>query len=1545
MNFRKFSSVTFFLMLLIGVLSTGIVSASLDTLCVSEICDDQIDNDFDDQIDCADSDCGPCITVRADKVVCDSESDLPNWGSVAGVPAIISTTAADYVVANPDNCEIENWTFQWGRNAGNPGNNYEGITSGWTSFASGTLLPIYNADEGTLWFREEIDSAYFLFSGADDDDVTAEFYCDGDSFKYDNYDYMKSSEISNDVTLYCVGFNALSSCEERVGPVTSNLDVSKYSEICQIKIEAIETDSCSKVEEAEYFLGGAECDVGGTGIPLMARDGDFNSLIEDVIGTYIWVNDGSLNVHVRGKDIAGNWGECQTVQINLDCLPPFYPTCEEGDNDLGIALDGECNAYELLVCGNDTTLTASVCDDESAIQMAEYFIDEDHPLNWHGINMSAVDGTYLDERCEDVEAVIDTSNLAEGTHYVQMHSKDSQENWGKFEFSPIVPFIRDTTAPRTLKVLNPVDRDEVVCSGNEASETGETLTNGCYYVKQGTTIKLDARDFNPDNDADDIGLGAGYNNLVGEYAGDVVIHYVVYWKNESSDAWVVNQSGESAVDGSVTITLSEDSYHLIEYWATDGCENNMEFHHFELDIVDTAAPATTSEILGPRYYDDATDKMYVDGVTEIKLTCVDPEPHPVNDVITYYRYYVDDVMQGWIIYQDPFSFPEESHHILEYYCVDALNNVEVTHIEDYYVDHSKPTTSINYGIPLVNDSSDNSPKWITSNTEIGLSATDNYGYDHDSGVDFTKYRVTKMQSDTPCESAHSGCSEYSGSGEWSESSENVSFKIDETSCHMIEFYSVDMVNKTEEINKDCVFVDNQAPKTVKTVIGKKVLMDETCNSETEIWDYWITQNTEITLNCNDVLPHPVGDVTLFWRWGLDGSSPEWNEADGSMSLFPKEDCLHKLEWYCVDALGNSEGSADEPIVERDNVDTEPPVVNKWIQVRKSDEELFGGKIYSGEEHPNEVYVRSGDEIKFCADVYDIKETLDDGVGVDWVKFRLVDLLEDDNLDPKLIWDEIEQAYCARKIAKVGSHCGSLDGTLEDCGLWRYEVRAKDLLGNKGPWTNGIEILIDNVAPIGEVLNPHSGNYYRDGISFQIYAPAVDFGGDYCSLWGQEQNCPASGVDYCELYAIDYAFEDMDQDEIKNCYSDLWTYFMQIGEEPTIVYLGTVPYENGVCKGYARIPKEGEEGYEELTDTVFLGINYVDKAGNQGLEVFGHHLQLALNPWFSPITMNIDNEGPMVSITDSNLPGPVTSGGDGDNIFIEAEVIEYASGFDGCWAEIYYENGDELDDYVGVADIIGTEVEYNLCRINGAVPDGLESGNYLVKVNVRDELFNIGSVVIPMIVDNTRPTMSVVSPLEGEVYGALLPVSLNVGDSQSPIVDETVMFKISEIPAFGNAYCIFGNCEDSGWIRLTKQENGLYADTIDLNDYEVSGQGGRYVFDAVACDNLYVEELDTDLGFSLGNSRTDTHCRMISKHGQVFEEPRLECNDGIDNEDVGDGLIDYLKDTGCYSVEDDNEEAVCGNDYEEDGEECDDGNTEDGDGCSSDCIVVVEQEAN
>ena len=77
------------------------------------------------------------------------------------------------------------------------------------------------------------------------------------------------------------------------------------------------------------------------------------------------------------------------------------------------------------------------------------------------------------------------------------------------------------------------------------------------------------------------------------------------------------------------------------------------------------------------------------------LTCEDFGPHPVGEDYIMYRYSVDGVPTvGWTTYTEPIYFPEESHHELEYYCVDLLGNQEETNVADFYVDHTKPVMDL-----------------------------------------------------------------------------------------------------------------------------------------------------------------------------------------------------------------------------------------------------------------------------------------------------------------------------------------------------------------------------------------------------------------------------------------------------------------------------------------------------------------------------------------------------------------------------------------------------------------------------------------------------------------------------------------------------------------------------------------------------------------------------------------------------------------------------------------------------------------------------------
>lgn len=364
---------------------------------------------------------------------------------------------------------------------------------------------------------------------------------------------------------------------------------------------------------------------------------------------------------------------------------------------------------------------------------------------------------------------------------------------------------------------------------------------------------------------------------------------------------------------------------------------------------ETAPDGSGSEIPGVQFFamntHDPEECVIIDGVTEIHVDAVDPEPHPVNMVGCewYYEVLDEDIVSNMTPAEPPFviTFPEESHHGLWITCWDALGNT-AEHYEEYYVDHTKPYTEMNIGEPYFEN---DSAEWINSYTPFTLEAYDDEG-PHDSGIDATYYRVTYLENDGYCDSMveEYDCEDAMGAGEWMMYN-GGNLTIDEESCHLVEYYSVDGVNKTEEVNKRCIFVDTTDPVTNKAVgIPKAPMSDwsktigargsedgefdayypeldpdgeDICSEEEgKCWD--VTLFTPIDLQCEDQIPHPSGatDVCFKVDWDANDVTEEYCDEgemndegyccmmDGANTFYFNESTWHKLEYYCLDNVEN-----------------------------------------------------------------------------------------------------------------------------------------------------------------------------------------------------------------------------------------------------------------------------------------------------------------------------------------------------------------------------------------------------------------------------------------------------------------------------------------------------------------------------------------------------------------------------------------------------------------------------------------------------------------
>jgi hypothetical protein len=160
---------------------------------------------------------GP-VTVIAHKIVCENESDLPDWA--IGAPLITNTTASDWVAAH-ESCRLASgWNFEWAPNGGefNPGDDHVGAAgTPWTTFgptdtAGQATVTLSVSDLKSLpkvWVREVLAADYLSFSHESDPsnnaDVSAEIYCHDGGYNYDNYEWIKG--LTGGQTYHCVAWN------------------------------------------------------------------------------------------------------------------------------------------------------------------------------------------------------------------------------------------------------------------------------------------------------------------------------------------------------------------------------------------------------------------------------------------------------------------------------------------------------------------------------------------------------------------------------------------------------------------------------------------------------------------------------------------------------------------------------------------------------------------------------------------------------------------------------------------------------------------------------------------------------------------------------------------------------------------------------------------------------------------------------------------------------------------------------------------------------------------------------------------------------------------------------------------------------------------------------------------------------------------------------------------------------------------------------------------------------------------------------------------
>ncbi|MCR4335526.1 MAG: hypothetical protein NUV57_03240 [archaeon] len=515
---------------------------------------------------------------------------------------------------------------------------------------------------------------------------------------------------------------------------------------------------------------------------------------------------------------------------------------------------------------------------------------------------------------------------------------------------------------KTGPIVTTENPEGTIADSGEPLFTTENNPDGNFnWITSSMPIRISCEDQEPHpSGVRELGFRVSYDYpewdyITGKYCEDEI----------SGDEWCIASLDDR---GGFTFNFNaeEDSLHNLEYYCIDNVGKTSE-EQIQYYKVDNEPPVVDKILEGPSVGDcspEATQSIendcMVDTATRIYLEYEDGgEICHVDGVNCNWRYEVGEegfpreLESQWMDYNalEGINFPEESYHTLEVACEDALGNAwEDT--EYFQVDKTPPVTTKEYGEPIY-PNGESHPKWITSDTNISLSASDEYG-PHVSDVNKTYYRVTIVD-DQYCEYNLRAvalevpepdafdCRDAEGTGEFLEY--EGTFTIPEDSCHLIEYYSVDNVGKTESVNKQCTYVDNQGPTPIKTVGQPSETwtpgenddplsiyypeINDLCwadgNNSIDCWQ--VTLLTPVSMSCADPEPHPVNHSKIYFKVDFDGDNATegycgkydgtitedgWCYADtDNLTVYFSEESEHNLKYYCEDALGNTGPVDDE----------------------------------------------------------------------------------------------------------------------------------------------------------------------------------------------------------------------------------------------------------------------------------------------------------------------------------------------------------------------------------------------------------------------------------------------------------------------------------------------------------------------------------------------------------------------------------------------------------------------------------------------------------
>ena len=451
--------------------------------------------------------------------------------------------------------------------------------------------------------------------------------------------------------------------------------------------------------------------------------------------------------------------------------------------------------------------------------------------------------------------------------------------------------------------------------------------NGIQYVTTNTEIIILANDY-------------GQECVV----GNCTIYYR-YWKaGTPKPAWQQGTPGTN-----VTFKFDETCKHYLEWFAVDVLGNNEteaigEVHNMTFEVDDTP-PTSTIGFGNPKVEDTVT---YITSYTPIYINATDTKSG-VDKI--YYRivyngeyspWYESDGNATFTLYD--YGYLEDCQHTIEYYAVDELGNVEDINQKTVYVDNTPPATwkehsgtvYVEKHQVLLNGTIYNRVRYNTTEGEYtipqifgtDIEVTDvklQWGTEEIIGNvtgDLTGQFMIIM--DGLCIVSEPGVNFGQGFS-------RGSFYYWDEYGGFDGYYVADHTNfgYTHGLIYAIGYGDYEGKYVTGEFYGVVSGPPDYINFSATLnfsYETWVTVGTKVIIKAYDFNdPCETGTYTIHYRIWYDGNWSDWYESSNENAEYTfEEECLHILEWWVEDDLGNP----SEHFFQVYKVDSTPPVTYK-----------------------------------------------------------------------------------------------------------------------------------------------------------------------------------------------------------------------------------------------------------------------------------------------------------------------------------------------------------------------------------------------------------------------------------------------------------------------------------------------------------------------------------------------------------------------------------------------------------------------------------------